>query len=202
MAETFEGGRFKEQIKALFASQDWKAYDNGNFNEDVLKAKRHDIPSDKFKEIFNFFLKSLKPKKETIELIKQLDKLGYQQFYLSNGSRTYVNYINSSEYFKNEGFNLSELFSEDQILLSADINISKPHAGIFENAKEKFKLDKRSVIFIDDSFLNIKAATEYAGWDGIQFTDIQKLKSALALKGVFLSSKESKNENNKVFTSS
>lgn len=186
MAKNFAEGKYEEPINALFASQDWKDYDNGNFDEETLQEKRRafGLPPDVFKQVFNFFLQSLKPKRETIELVKLLHQLGYEQYYLSNGARTYVKYINSEEYFKNEHFNLNELFADNQILLSADVLVSKPAPEIFQKANDKFKLHGKKVIFIDDLLKNIQAATQSVGWLGIQFTTIENVKSQLAEYGV------------------
>lgn len=177
MANSFKGGLYKEQVLDLFNSPYWKQFDRGDLTLSGLKTiccEKFGLKTYEMDELFDFFLASLKPKHETIALIQLFKKLGYDQYYLSNGSKEYLAYLKSQQYRDKYKFDIRELFDDKSIIISADINISKPEPEIFDIATMKFNLKGRTVYFFDDMQVNIDAAIKH-GWNGVLFEDVRSV---------------------------
>ncbi len=65
-----------------------------------------------------------------------------------------------------EVWNIADAF--DVIVVSAEVNLVKPHPEIFNLALEQLELDPEETIFIDDFIENVQGA-EAIGMTGIHF---------------------------------
>ncbi len=69
------------------------------------------------------------------------------------------------------------------LVLSGDVGINKPDPRIYAILCERFGLDPRRCVFIDDSPRNVEAARAY-GMDALVFTDAPALADALRERGL------------------
>lgn len=170
----------KEEIDILrnkvFESEEWLKLDEGVIlKEDAIKIMEATVP-DKLKkycsDIMENWTEGLIINNEIVELIKIIKQKGYNTYVLSNAP------LDIDKYLKNK--NLNTLF--DGIVLSAFENLVKPNKEIYELILDRFKLDPKESIFIDDKLENVEAAKR-AGIDAFQFDykDIEALKKYINL---------------------
>lgn len=69
------------------------------------------------------------------------------------------------------------------ITVSGEIGLIKPDRAIYDHHVRAFGLEPAATLFIDDSTKNVEAAIA-AGWQAVQFTDAEHLKSDLLRLGV------------------
>lgn len=69
------------------------------------------------------------------------------------------------------------------VTVSADIGLIKPDREIYEHHAEAHGLEPAATLFIDDSRQNVDGAIA-AGWQAVLFTNAERLRSALAARGV------------------
>jgi 2-haloacid dehalogenase len=114
------------------------------------------------------------PIEGTVEILGELRARGVRTYALSNWS---------AETFPlaRPRFPFLEWF--DGILISGEAKLVKPDPRIFAHLLEKFGLEARSTVFIDDSEANIRAAAE-AGLIPIRFTDPRQLRVGLLELGL------------------
>ncbi|MEN6393072.1 MAG: HAD family phosphatase [Anaerolineaceae bacterium] len=62
----------------------------------------------------------------------------------------------------------------DEVIISAEIGLSKPGHQIYQYAAERLKLDIGECVFIDDYLPNVKGALQ-AGMQAIQFVDTSQV---------------------------
>ncbi|MDR3647183.1 MAG: HAD-IA family hydrolase [Candidatus Babeliales bacterium] len=75
------------------------------------------------------------------------------------------------------------LFNPEQIIVSARVKMIKPHKNIFEHTSNKFQLDPKSCIFIDDQLENVKGA-ESCGMAAIHHTSSKNTNNRLKSLGI------------------
>jgi HAD superfamily hydrolase (TIGR01509 family) len=71
------------------------------------------------------------------------------------------------------------------VTVSGEVCLLKPDLAIYEKHANDFGLTPAHTLFIDDSAANVEGA-RMAGWNAVQFTDPEKLKSDLAAHGIAL----------------
>lgn len=71
------------------------------------------------------------------------------------------------------------------VTVSGEIGLIKPDLAIYEKHARDFGLSPAHTLFIDDAPANVVGARN-AGWNAVQFTDPEKLKSDLAAHGIAL----------------
>lgn len=69
----------------------------------------------------------------------------------------------------------------DRLLFSCDLRALKPERAIFDAALARLDVPASRVVLVDDSQANVDGARQ-AGIDGIQFTTVEGLRRALALR--------------------
>jgi 2-haloacid dehalogenase len=114
------------------------------------------------------------PIEGTVEILSELRSRGVRVYALSNWS---------AETFPlaRPRFPFLEWF--DGILISGEAKLIKPDPRIFAHLLEKFGLEARSTVFVDDSAANIAAAAD-AGLIPIRFTDPPQLRRELSALGL------------------
>jgi 2-haloacid dehalogenase/putative hydrolase of the HAD superfamily len=111
---------------------------------------------------------------ETEAAIEALHGRGVPQFGLSNISMEVIDQVRG----------LSPAFGRLQdAVLSGDVRLAKPDPAIFRLACERFGLEPRDMLFVDDSAANIETARTL-GFDVHHFTDPAALKPALEARGL------------------
>ncbi|MGH3066371.1 MAG: HAD family hydrolase [Gaiellaceae bacterium] len=105
----------------------------------------------------------------TVDVLADLRDAGVRLLALSNWS---------AEMFPiaRERFDFLEWF--EGIVISGEVGMNKPDRRIFEHLAERFDVEPRTAVFIDDSRANVDAASAF-GFRAIQFTDATALRSEL-----------------------
>ena len=112
-------------------------------------------------------------------LTDELYEKGYGLYLLTNAGPR------QREYWPR--FRAGEHFPEERVYRSADVHLLKPDPAFFEGALEKFGLDRRECVFIDDSATNAEGA-QRVGLDAIVFFgDAARLRRELRERGVDVS---------------
>ena len=105
----------------------------------------------------------------TIEILKELKRVGYALYGLSNWSAETFPYAR-------EKYDFFDLF--DDMVISGEVGHIKPHPEIFHILLEKIGRPARECLFIDDSLPNIQQANTM-GFDTIHFQSAEQLKENL-----------------------
>ena len=109
-------------------------------------------------------------------LVEALSKAGYGLYLLSNAA------LRHDEYWPR--YPVSRFFG-DRLLISAHERITKPDPRFYRLALERFALDPKECLFIDDVPVNAEGAV-YCGIDAIVFKGAERLRRQLAEKGVHI----------------
>ena len=83
--------------------------------------------------------------------------------------------------FARERFDFLAWF--EGIVISGDVGVNKPDRRIFDHLAEQFGIEPAAALFIDDSSVNVDAATAL-GFHAIQFTDATALRAELVRLGL------------------
>jgi len=116
-----------------------------------------------------------KPVPAMINLAKQLKQHGYQLFILSNLAQEPYDILRA------EHPDIVALF--DDIIISAQVGMLKPHKEIYEYIIQKYHLNPATCVFIDNQEDNIQAA-EQLGILGIVHKNSRTTKNELAKLGI------------------
>lgn len=160
----YQNGKFIAHYDTLFGDH-WKRFDKGEFSLEKivdLFSEELQVAPEEMQHFIQAAYHSLKPNWPMIHLIQQLKPHG-DHYCLTNGSQAYMDYVTSAKYKNTYGFSLNDLFSDDEIVLSAPLKIIKPEPAIYHYVKEKWMLSNKKIIFIDDSEENIAGAKK-AHW--------------------------------------
>ena len=111
-----------------------------------------------------------KPIKPMIKLINRLKKRGHKLFILSNMANETFDLLEDAY------ADFLELF--DGIVISAHVQMLKPHKEIYEHLCDQYEIDPTTSIFIDDQADNIATAQEL-GITGIHYTKFRHVKRQL-----------------------
>ncbi|MEZ5670460.1 MAG: HAD family phosphatase [Alphaproteobacteria bacterium] len=69
------------------------------------------------------------------------------------------------------------------IVVSGEERLVKPDPRIFHRTVQRYRLDPRRTVFIDDSLPNVTAAAHYLGMPALRFTGPDQLRADLAALG-------------------
>jgi 2-haloacid dehalogenase len=110
----------------------------------------------------------------TVDILRELRDAGVPVYALSNWS---------AETFPiaRRRFPFMDWFAG--IVISGEVGAVKPDAGIFEHLVERYALDPSTVVFIDDSAMNVDAAARL-GFVALQFAGPLALRRDLVRLGV------------------
>lgn len=157
--------------KHIFNSNEWNLLDEGVIEkEDAIKIMKSNLPEKLHQyciDIMNTWKDGLTINKEVLNLIKEIRRKGYNTYVLSNAPLEIDDFLKEN--------NLNQLF--DGIILSAFEKLVKPNKEIYELILNRFNLDAKESLFMDDKIENVEAA-KTMGIDAFQFDykDINALK--------------------------
>jgi HAD superfamily hydrolase (TIGR01509 family) len=145
----------------------FEQHDLGKFSEDDVityfsKLEGITATKDKIREEIDGYVKL---SEDLAEVILKLKNRGFKTMLLSNAG-TYI--FNDKIYVKYPQF--KGLFEE--IVISSDIGLVKPNSDIYLHALKKIKSAPGESLFIDDSQVNVDAAT-ILGIEGFLYTDVK-----------------------------
>ena len=163
-------------IKNVIHSPEWVEnglIDTGYLSKEYAADIINDRTNNEYKDLVKDFLVNhhnyMYIQDEIIEIIKNLKEKGYKIYMLSNTTEdTYEKHIKNIEY----------LF--DGIVLSYRIHHIKPNNAIYEELINKYNIDPKETLFIDDREDNIKTANKY-GIKGrkVNKNDVEDIKQVL-----------------------
>jgi 2-haloacid dehalogenase len=109
------------------------------------------------------------PIEGTVQILSQLKEKGYRLYALSNWS---------AELFPQSKDDFPFLQWFDDILLSGEVQLTKPDPRIYQLLLSKYGLKPEQVLFIDDRQANVQAALQL-GIDSIVFESPEQLEQQL-----------------------
>lgn len=170
-------------LRELYGSIDWIELDRGTIDEaeiiERVTARVGEHLRGVVEKLVRHWDRPELPVEGMKELTAELYEKGYGLYLLTNAGPRH------REYWPR--FAASEHFLEDRIYRSADVKLLKPDPAFFEGALEKFGLDRRECVFIDDSATNAEGA-QRVGLDAIVFFgDAARLRRELRERGVDVS---------------
>ena len=156
ITENFTGDvELQKRIQSeLYYHQDWMDFDCALITEEEATrraSERLEISLIDAQELFEQTKDSLVLIPETFELLKKVKEKGLNAYCLSNISPELFNQVS-------ERHDLFKLF--DGIVTSGEENVGKPDKQIFEILLNRYELEAKECLFIDDSDANTSAATK------------------------------------------
>lgn len=109
-------------------------------------------------------------KENTVKFLKDLKNQGYKIYILSNISGDSYKFVSQYDFFD----------FVDGGVYSYELHICKPNKEIYKKLLDKYNLEPKDTIFIDDMLPNIKSANEL-GINGIQFTTLNEVKQKVKI---------------------
>lgn len=147
----------------VFGSKEWRQLDAG----EITRADANAVMLAKAREAGCFFevqsvlddwMRTLKTRRKTVDVIKRLKKMGFSIYYLSNIAEDTLEELSRRDFWP--------LF--DGGIASCRIGTNKPDARIYETLLANYALDRTETIFVDDNKLNVSAAYEL-GITGVHY---------------------------------
>ncbi|PTV96166.1 putative hydrolase of the HAD superfamily [Halanaerobium saccharolyticum] len=161
-------------INEIFETEEWLQLDRGTISQKQAVEKwqqRNPELAEEIAEVMAEWEKILTLKKDSLEILKSTAEKNYNLYILSNFHQLAFDYISSKyDFFK----------YFDGRVISADVNLIKPEAEIYDHLLNKFNLKAEETLFIDDSKANIEAALK-KGIRVIHFKDAESLDEELKL---------------------
>ena len=161
-----------EEIKNTFRKH-WNKLKIGKIDDNAFwkeMSKELTLSPQDIEEAKKVALKICEPKKETLDLVKQLSKK-YDLYLLSNSCYGWSEHSYNTNglklYFKHSFF-------------SHNLKLAKPDPKIYQYALKKTHLKPEEIIYVDDKIENVNAAKKL-GMHGILFKDLNSFKESLNL---------------------
>lgn len=152
---------------ALFKHPDWLQMDRGTLTESEALARlqqRTGRPVAELSGLFDAVRGSLRPKADTLALLKSLARRDVPLYCLSNMPASTFAYLREQHAFWN-------VFKG--IVISGEIKMAKPEREIFEYLLRRYALAAPDTVFVDDHAPNIEAA-EKVGLHTVWFRDARQ----------------------------
>jgi len=137
--------------ESLFGHSDWLDLDRGVTTEAEV-AKRlvaeSDLSTEEALRVFDVVRDTLTDFDRSIALIEEFARGGQSMYVLSNMSQRNADYLRQRPYFQHfQG-----------VVISAEEKLNKPAPELFERVLTRYNLNPDTVLFIDDTQVNIDAA--------------------------------------------
>jgi putative hydrolase of the HAD superfamily len=152
---------------ALFKHPDWLQMDRGTLTESEALARlqqRTGRPVAELSGLFDAVRRSLRPKADTVALVKSLARRDVPLYCLSNMPASTFAYLREQQAFWN-------VFKG--IVISGEIKMAKPEREIFEYLLRRYALTAAETVFVDDHAPNIQAA-QTLGLHTVWFRDARQ----------------------------
>lgn len=161
-----------------FGSDEWLLMDAGKLSRTdaytIMRQKAAKIGRTyELNIVLEDWVDMLRTKEDTVRVAKRLQKAGFNLYYLSNMSQDVFQSIQSRKFFS--------MFQGG--IVSYEVQLLKPDVRIYEALLQKYGLDARDCLFIDDSEENAAAAV-HANISGIHFTSATRLSRTLENHGI------------------
>ena len=173
----FNDGMIRRIAKASVAGPYWSEVDRGVWSvEEQLQAFIGLDPeiADELSFAFENIRGMVTRRAYAIPWIKELKEKGYHVYYLSNFSdKAYVECAEALDFIP----------YMDGGILSYRVQVIKPDPKIYQLLLERYGLQARECVFLDDSAVNVEAARA-EGFAGIVFQTKEQAEKELRLLGV------------------
>ncbi|MBU0504378.1 MAG: HAD-IA family hydrolase [bacterium] len=139
----------KNVYNQLYKHQDWHSLNRGELKiTDVAQrtAQRTNATVAEIETFLNSYMAHLTPLSDNIELIKQLKEKGHHLYCLSNMHTKTIEYLR-------ERFSFFKYFNGQ--VISCETGLTKPDPKIYKFLLDKYQLDSKETIFIDDDQDNL-----------------------------------------------
>ncbi|MCI9052896.1 MAG: HAD family phosphatase [Lachnospiraceae bacterium] len=160
--------------KALFMSDIWREADRGAMtDEEIFETCRKEIPDleKELKEVWKERIHIVKEFPDSVSWIKKLKEKGYRVYLLSNYAKTtFEEAIKCFEF----------LNYVDGRVISYEIKAIKPEKEMYEELIQKYNVNPKEAVFLDDLVENLEAAKKF-GFATILVQDREKAKEKLNL---------------------
>jgi epoxide hydrolase-like predicted phosphatase len=146
-------------LNDIFRSEEWKKLDNGDITvQEAIESitLKSALKREEIALVFDLRTDIMFPLDDNVRLLPELKKQGFRVFFLSNF------HLDTFEVVKNDYFFFRYF---DGGVISADIKLSKPDIRIYSHILDKYSLNPKECLYIDDIEENILAA-ESAGMQG------------------------------------
>ena len=141
--------------REAFQHPDWIELDRGTIDEAVASerfAQRLGRPPAEMAALFTRVRESLLPMQETVDVLKRVRaREGLSLYVLSNIAEPIFRHLEAR-------YDFFGWF--DGIVISGAIKLVKPEPAIFEHLAQRFGIEPRATVFIDDLPANVAAARE------------------------------------------
>ncbi|MCF7790686.1 MAG: HAD family phosphatase [Victivallales bacterium] len=171
-----DSNEYNTAAKCILNTSLWEKLDKGTAStEEIIKkgSEQSELPYKNVKKMVESIPEILQPISETIDIIKLLKSKGHKLFVLSNMGLDAAKKLEKKYHFW-------DLF--DGITFSSRVNMIKPDTEIFMHVIEKYGLDIKNTVFIDDTYENILAATKL-GIKVIHFDSAENCRKELTKLG-------------------
>lgn len=142
----------REHFRQVLSGQCWTALDAGLMEYDsALKFYANVLqkPVAEIERLMQTMRESLEPLPLGVELLRDLHRRGADLICISNMP------LHADRYLRTR-YDYWPLFRG--IVISAEVQLTKPNPEIFRYALEKYRLDPAQTLFVDDMQVNIDAA--------------------------------------------
>ncbi|CUI17367.1 putative hydrolase [Candidatus Protochlamydia naegleriophila] len=168
------------QAEAMQVQDELKLYlVNGgteeNFWKEYATENGHQLPSDWLEQLDNTRLKAIKEIPGMVQVVKELQQMGYQTPLLSNVRMSQARLKRQLGYY--------DMFYP--VLLSYEIGADKPGVKAYEILLERLKMAPGTLLFVDNKADNV-AAAKMMGIDGVVFENAKQLVEELQKRGIHL----------------
>ena len=116
----------------------------------------------------------LQPMPQTLKLMQRLRERGHRLFFLSNMPAPFADHIEATHPLK-------EWFLDG--IFSSRVNLIKPDPAIYRAAAERFGIEPRESLFIDDFRANIVSARAL-GWHAVHFLSHEQCEADVTAMGL------------------
>jgi epoxide hydrolase-like predicted phosphatase len=172
-----EATRAAHVKRLVFGTRAWLALDQGLATEAETEARLiAENPEDAadIHNVFALYKDLLVPIPEGIDVVKRVRQSGMPVYALSNFGPQAWEVVRRRDMYL-------DLF--DGIVISSQEKILKPDPAIFEVLLERYSLEPKRCVFIDDAPANVETARRL-GIDGIHFENHRQLRQCLAARGI------------------
>lgn len=168
-----EGDDFEKVADATVRHPGWQELDRGTIStEEVIEIFAKEAPEYRsyIERIYQDPTQMIKQYDYSIPWIKELKARGYKVYILSNWSKPAYDACLDNE--------LSFLPLVDGVVFSFQELVIKPDKKIFEIICERYDIDPREAVFLDDSEANVISSREF-GLNAIHFKSYEQGKAEL-----------------------
>ncbi|KAJ53591.1 putative hydrolase of the HAD superfamily [Clostridium tetanomorphum] len=161
--------KIQEIFEEIFLSEEWAMLDKGVITEEEAIERicsRSNGNDELIRVVMDNWYEMLTPIEDIVETLKRLKDKGYKVYYLSNFHMlAFENVTNRHEFFK----------YFDGGVVSFKEKLLKPEKDIYNKLIERYKINPKESVFIDDTEINIEGAKKL-GFNTIHFKDNIDLK--------------------------